>query len=145
MRNTDPLMRAKFKSKTHLQNTFFDLLSRFLRVWLQSFQKVFIWPKFFFISKKISKNAEFRADVWRTWVKMKKGYISVTFLLITFFGSFFQNFNGLEISVKFCVCWYKYWIFNKNIFLLLLALFVNLDSPIRRKRLKKTDFFLNLS
>jgi hypothetical protein len=27
-----PLMGAKLKSKTHLQNTFFDFLSRFLRV-----------------------------------------------------------------------------------------------------------------
>ncbi len=40
--STDPLMGAKLKSKTHLQNTFFDFLSRFLRVWLQSFKKVLI-------------------------------------------------------------------------------------------------------
>jgi hypothetical protein len=40
MKNTDPLMGAKLKSKTHLQNTFFDFLSRFLRVWLQSLKKV---------------------------------------------------------------------------------------------------------
>ncbi len=58
-------MGAKLKSKTHLQNTFFDFLSRFLRVWLQSLKKVLIWPKknfFFFKSKKVSKNAEFHAD-----------------------------------------------------------------------------------
>jgi hypothetical protein len=42
MKNTDPLMAAKLKSKTHLQNTFFDFLSRFLRIWLQSLQKVLI-------------------------------------------------------------------------------------------------------
>jgi hypothetical protein len=36
-RKTDPLMDAKLKSKTHLQNTFLDFLSRFLRVWQQSF------------------------------------------------------------------------------------------------------------
>jgi hypothetical protein len=30
------------KSKTHLPNTFFDFLSRFLRVWLQSLKKVLI-------------------------------------------------------------------------------------------------------
>jgi hypothetical protein len=42
MKNTDPLMGAKLKSKTHLQNTFFDFLSRFLRVWLQSLKKVLI-------------------------------------------------------------------------------------------------------
>jgi hypothetical protein len=57
-------MGAKLKSKTHLQNTFFDLLSRFLRVWLQSLKKVLILPKIFFFkkSKKVSKNAEFHAD-----------------------------------------------------------------------------------
>ncbi len=58
-------MGAKLKSKTHLQNTFFDFLSRFLRVWLQSLKKVLIWPKNFFLlkkSKKVSKNAEFHAD-----------------------------------------------------------------------------------
>ncbi len=40
MKNTDPLMGAKLKSKTHLLSTFFDFLSHFLRLWLQSFQKV---------------------------------------------------------------------------------------------------------
>ncbi len=58
-------MGAKLKSKTHLQNKFFDFLSRFLRVWLQSLKKVLIWPlKTFFFekSKKVSKNAEFHAD-----------------------------------------------------------------------------------
>ncbi len=58
-------MGAKLKSKTHLLNTFFDFLSRFLRVWLQSLKKVLIWPKTnFFLkkSKKVSKNAEFYAD-----------------------------------------------------------------------------------
>jgi hypothetical protein len=38
-------MGAKLKSKTHLQNMFFDFLSRFLRFWLQSLEKVQIWPK----------------------------------------------------------------------------------------------------
>jgi hypothetical protein len=42
MKNTDPLMGAKLKSKTHLLNTSFDFFSYFLRVWLQSFQKVLI-------------------------------------------------------------------------------------------------------
>ncbi len=58
-------MGAKLKSKTHLLNTFFDFLSRFLRVWRQSLKKILIWPKkkiFFFKSKKVSKNAEFHAD-----------------------------------------------------------------------------------
>jgi hypothetical protein len=29
MKNADPVMGAKLKSKTHLQNMFFDFLSRF--------------------------------------------------------------------------------------------------------------------
>ncbi len=58
-------MGAKLKSKTHLLNKFFDFFSRFLRIWLQSLQKVLIWPKkivFWKKSEKISKNAEFHAD-----------------------------------------------------------------------------------
>ncbi len=70
-------MGAKLKSKTHLQNTFFDFLNRFLRVWLQSLKKVLIWPNNFFMkkSKKVSKNAEFHADFvtiffWRIFSKL---------------------------------------------------------------------------
>ncbi len=48
-------MGAKLKSKTHLQNTFFDFLSRFLRVLLQSL-------KFFFLNQKGVKISEFHAD-----------------------------------------------------------------------------------
>jgi hypothetical protein len=32
-------MGAKLKSKTHLLNTFFDFLSRFMQIWLQKFAK----------------------------------------------------------------------------------------------------------
>ncbi len=46
-------MGAKLKSKTHLQNTFFDFLSRFLRICSQSSKKVQIWPKkFFFLQNR---------------------------------------------------------------------------------------------
>ncbi len=58
-------MGAKLKSNTHLQNTFFDFLSRFLRVWLQRMKKVLIRTLKNFLgkkSKKLSKNAEFHAD-----------------------------------------------------------------------------------
>ncbi len=37
IKNTDPVMGAKFKSKTHLLNTFFEFWRRFLRVLLQKF------------------------------------------------------------------------------------------------------------
>ncbi len=36
-------MGAKLKSKTHFQNMFFDFLSLFWHVWLQSLKKVLIW------------------------------------------------------------------------------------------------------
>ncbi len=64
----------KLKSKTHLQNRFFDFLSRFLRVWLQSFQKVPKWPRKFLFYKKIKKdikNAEFHADFESVKKKLK--------------------------------------------------------------------------
>jgi hypothetical protein len=74
-------MGAKMKSKTHLLNKFFDFLSRFLRVWLQSLKKVLIWhKKIFFLkkSKKVPKNAEFHADfesVKKLWKNApKKSY-----------------------------------------------------------------------
>jgi hypothetical protein len=47
MKNPNPEMGAKLKSKTHLQNTFFNFYSRFLRVLLQSFKNVLILPYFF--------------------------------------------------------------------------------------------------
>ncbi len=60
MKNTDSLMGAKWKSKTHLLNTFFDFVSRFLRVWLQSLKKITnmtLKKKFF---EKIKKGAKKR-------------------------------------------------------------------------------------
>jgi hypothetical protein len=68
-------MGAKLKSKTQLPNAFFDFLSRFLRVWLQSLKKVLIWPKnFYFLkkSKKVSQNAEFHADFESVETVVKK-------------------------------------------------------------------------
>ncbi len=137
-------MGAKLKSKTHLQNPFFDFLSRFLRIWLQSLQKVQKWPKkLFFIKKDIKKrriSRWFRIR-WKCCKKMhqkkvtsktsltnisksEKVHISVTFLRITFLGEFFKTFSTdsksawnsafFDTQIEF---------FNKIFFLLLLALF----------------------
>jgi hypothetical protein len=64
IKNTDPLMGAKFKSKTHLHNTFFYFWRCFLRVWIQSLKKVLTRPKkmrYFMLIlnalKKFCKNA----------------------------------------------------------------------------------------
>ncbi len=45
--------------------------------------------------------------------KSKKLHFSVAFLLITFRMPLCKYVNGLEISIKFCVFWYPYWIFVK--------------------------------
>ncbi len=107
-------MGVKLKSKTHLLNTFFDFFSRFLRVRLQSLQKVLIWPPKLFSKnirkeikkriisrwfqirwkscKKCTKKSYKQKKVWWTWVKSEKGFFSVTFLLITFLWCFFPRF-----------------------------------------------------
>ncbi len=145
MKNPDPLMGAKLKSKTHLLNTFFWFFEPFLRVWLQSLKKVLIWPIFFFFlikkgvkKRRISKqNAK---QVLRTRVKVKKVHISVTFLLITFFGAFFQTFfNGFDISVKFCVFLTHIEFLEEKFFFALFSTFLKLLLQMRRKLLKKTE------
>ncbi len=80
MKNTDPSMGA------HLQNPFFDFLSRFLPVLLQSLKKVLIRPKIFSWkkSKKVSKNAEFHTafesveKAVKKWTKKVIGKTSLT-------------------------------------------------------------------
>jgi hypothetical protein len=55
-------MGAKLKSKTHLQNTFFDFLKGFLRVGFKVFRSANMTPKKFFFyknEKKISKTQNF--------------------------------------------------------------------------------------
>jgi hypothetical protein len=75
--------------------------------------------------------------------KSEKGHISVTSLLITFFGAFFQNvFNGFKISLKFCVFLYPYYIFNKTIVLLFLALFVSFDCTCAGNGSKNGKFLV---
>jgi hypothetical protein len=62
---------------------------------------------------------------------MKKGHISGTFLLITFFWYIYQNIlNGFEVSVDIEF-------FNKKN--ALISAFCKLRLHMRRKRLKKTE------
>jgi hypothetical protein len=163
-------MGAKLKSKTHLQNTFFDFLSRFLRVLLQSLKKVLIWPKknFFEQIKKVVKKRRilrwFRI-CWKICEKIRhkkvisktsltnmskseKVHFSVTFLLITFFCKFFQNFfNGFEISVKFWVFWHLFQFFQKRIFYRsYLYFFQTLTANVQETAQKNgKSFFMNVS
>jgi hypothetical protein len=49
MKNTDPLMGAKLKSKTHLQNTFFDFFEPFFARLASKFGKVLIDLNFYLL------------------------------------------------------------------------------------------------
>ena len=65
MKDPDTEMGVKLDSKTHLENTFFDFLSRFGRICLKSLQKVLIIPPKIFFEKnsyRIPKNVQFHAD-----------------------------------------------------------------------------------
>ncbi len=64
-------MGPKLKSKTHLQNTFFDFLSRFLRVWLQSLKKVLILPKKNFFFWKNRKRCQKTQNFTLFWIRWK--------------------------------------------------------------------------
>ncbi len=147
---------------------FFIFLRRFLRVWLQSFQKVLIWQKKFRKkSKKISKNAEFHADferVEKVVKKCTKKVISKTSLTNmskseknTYFGHVFANNffscifskllqrtgNQCEV-LRFFIPILNFWM--EKFFLLLLAHFVSFVYKCARSGSKKRkNFFMNVS
>ncbi len=144
-------MGAKLKSKTHLQNMFFDFLSRFLRIWLQSLQKGLIWPKKKILgkkSKKISKNAEFHADFESVEKVEKKcnhkkitSKTSLTNMSKSEKSAYFRyvfanNFLWVHFFKTFSTDSKSVW--NKNLFALI-SIFCTLWLQIRRKRLKKTE------
>ena len=156
MKSTDPLMGAKLKSKTHLQNTFFDFLSRFLRVWLQSLKKVQIWPlKKIFLkkSKKVSKNAEFYTDfesVEKVVKKCAKKVISKTSLTnmsksekSAFFRQVFaNNFFSVHFFKTFSTDLKSTW----NSFLGHISTFSNFDCKCAGNSSKKRKiFFMDVS
>ncbi len=137
-------MGAKFKSKTHLLNTFFYFWRRFWGVWLQNFMLISNPLKSF---KKMHKKVISKTSLTNK-SKSEKVHIFVTFLLITIFGYTFQDFfNGFGISVKFCVFLYLFDFFNKIFFLVLLVgTFFKLWSQTRKKGSKnEKPFYINLS
>jgi hypothetical protein len=169
MKNTDPWMDAKLKSKKHLLNTFFDFLSHFLRVWLQSIQKVLIRPKNFFWkkSKKISKNTEFHAAFesvdkviknaqkkvmnkasLRNMSKSKKRayfrHIFANNFCSVHFSKLFQRIRNQREILHFLIPILNFLIIK--IFLLILALFVNFDCTCAENSSKNwKSFFMNVS
>ncbi len=63
MKNTDPLMGEKLKSKTHLRNPFFWFFEPFFACLASKFEKSAKMNfKKIFLEKKVLKNAEFHAD-----------------------------------------------------------------------------------
>ncbi len=155
-------MGAKLKSKTHLLNTFFDFLSRFLRFWLQSLKKVLIWPKKNFFWKKIKKgvNAEFHADfksVEKLVKNAPKKVINKTsltnmskseksaffrhvfannFYLVNFFKTFSTDSKSAWNSAFFDTF---FDFFKQKFFKGHICTFFKLWLQMRRKRLKKTE------
>ncbi len=148
-------MGAKLKSKTHLLNTFFDFLSRFLRVWLQSLKKVQIWIEKGGKKRRISRWFRIR---WKSCEKMRqKKVISKTsltnmskseksaffrhifannFFLVNFFKTFSMD-SKLAWNSAFFDTFFD---FFKKIFLLgHICTFFELWLQMRRKRLKKTE------
>jgi hypothetical protein len=55
IKNTDPVMGAKFKSKTHLQNTFFDFFKPFFARLASKFSKSANMTQFFLNQKRYKK------------------------------------------------------------------------------------------
>ncbi len=102
-------MDVKFKSKTHLQNIFFNILIHFVRVWLNSLPKVKMYPqKYFFqifsmwvsIKRRIYANFESVQEVAKKFTGRKLEswgllYIFYTFMLIAFFMPFYTCFSIL--------------------------------------------------
>ncbi len=90
--------------------------------------------------KKFLKNSPkinfFTKPVWRTWVKVGKVHIFVTFSLIIFLVHFKKLLQW--ILNQFCVFWYlSLWFkifFKGNI-----STFFKLWSQMRKKRSKKTE------
>ncbi len=160
-------MGAKLKSKTHLQNTVFDFLSRFLRVWPQSSKKVLIWPKKFFFCKnrkrcqkmqnftlilnplkKLWKNAP-KKVISKTSLtnmsKSEKGHFFVMVLLITFFlyifSKLFQRIQNQREILRFLA---PFSIFCKKNFckvILVRVLFLNFDCKCAGNGSKKRKIF----
>ncbi len=125
---------------------FFDFLSRFLRVWLQSLKKVLIWPtNFFLFQKRCQKTQNFTLitnPLKMLFKNAPKKVISKTSL---------TNMSKSEKSAYFChvfannfflVRFFKpfQWIRNQHEILRFhISTFFKLWLQMRRKRLKKKE------
>ena len=142
---------------------FFDFLSRFLRVVLQSLKKVLIWPKNFFFSqyrkrcqntqnftlisnplKKLLKNAPKKVISKTSLTNMSKSEKSAFFRHVFannfFLVNFFKTFSTDSKSAWNSGFFHTFFdFFKKKIFLGHICTFFELWLQMRRKRLKKTE------
>jgi hypothetical protein len=95
-----PLMGAKLKSKTHLQNTF-------LRVWLQSLKKALICPKnFTLISnllKKLLKMNQKKVISKTSLTNMSKSEKSAYFRHLVHFSNLFRRIQNQREILRFLI------------------------------------------
>ncbi len=154
------------EKSTHLLNMFFDFLSCFLRVWLQSLKKVQIWPKFFFFEinrkrcqktrdltlisnplKKLLKNAHKKVISKTSLTNVSKSEKSAYFRNVFANNSFLMHFSNLfqwirnqRQILRFLIPILNSW--KKEIFLFLLALFLNFDCKCAGNGSKNGKSFL---
>ncbi len=129
-------MGAKLKSKTHLQNMFFDFLSRFLRVWLQSLKKVLIWlfKKIFGKNQKGVKKRRISRWFQIPWKSCEKMFLLITFFWCTF-SKLFQRIRNQRKILHFLAPF----LFKKKNCFGHISTFFKLWLQMRRKRLKITE------
>ncbi len=152
-------LKKQFSSKTHLQNTFFGFLSRFVRVWLKSFKKCLYYFKKHFFQKGIwVANKEFEMLILKPLKTLQielceKSFQQKSDRKMEFFtfitvcwslrpiNSFGWIFNWFKLSIKFCELWYPHRIFAQ-IFLAYISTFCQARTKwlIKRKRVLKSHF-----
>ncbi len=142
------LMGAKLKSKTHLQNIFFCFFEPFLRIWLQSLQKVLKW---FWIRWKSCKKMHKKVISKTSLTNMSKSEISAYFrhvfsnnFFVFIFSKLFQRIQNQREILHFLIPILNFLI--KIFFFLLLALFVHFECKCAGNGWKKRKiFFMNVS
>ncbi len=150
-------MGAKLKSKTHLLNMFFDFLSRFLRVRLQSFKKVLIWPKKIEKGVKKRRISRWFRIRWKICEKMhpkkvisktsltnlskseKSAFFRNVFANNFFFVHFFKTFSTDSKLAWNSAFLTPFSILSNNFFFCHISTFFELWLQMRRKRLNKTE------
>ncbi len=67
-----------------------------------------------------------------------------SFCPLTFWGDFWSFFDGFKFSIKFCVSWYWYQIFEEKKCLLKLSFFANFKAKFSQNNSKKQNMSLEI-